>query len=1353
MVEFDDLTEQQQDAATALDRSVSLTAGAGTGKTTTLTERYFRMIAASIPDSPENAPPPTDPDAPVVLPRNVLTTTFTERAAEELQASIRETITERIPEEEPAQFPYWRAVADGLDDGYLNTLHGFCARLLREHAFAVDGLDPGFDTLDEEETAALIDETVDRVLASLDDGAEGHSDADESVVNTDGTAVDADRSTVDTDESVVDADEAAAVETLARQFDRRGLHDILTDLLGDRPESVAWAERVEEMDREAYLAFVQRHLHPVDSDDAATLLAKAEFTEAVETLREIVSNPPDIDVGGKAWTRAAELVDLLDGAYDDGVPSREKQQLLASVSNHLTKSDGERYADYTAAKSRWSGADDAKERFDDAITTIVAVLEPETNAVDVDPEADAAAFPFVDALATLTLAVADEYDRVKRERNAADFTDLVTKTLEFLRDDRNESVRAELREQFDYVMVDEFQDTDPRQWDLVRLLTVEDPTDFDAENVFVVGDVKQSIYRFRNADVAQFSEITAQLDRASETDTDGRDDQLSTNFRTLPTVLDTINELFETVFDPDGEQYEAEPQWLEAHRDDPAGVGSVEYLAVPTDADLRRERFSEYERFATANPDDDVELEGMALAARLTQLLAEPAQVYPEPDESGESERDSTSEEADEDSTSEEADEDSTPEDDSGEQATPRDVRPDDIAVLIRSRTDLDAYERALKEAGVPYSVASGLGFYETPEVTALVNLLRVLADPRDDRALYAVLRSPLFGFTDDTLARLTHDTESLWAGLEATEQPSLVRAFRDLRRWRQLAGATVTPTGTETGDNHTHESDSLDGDTLDVDALDGSWAALLTEVIEETGYLTAVSGDERPAQARANVEKFREQVRRYSEDGVGSLTTLVERIERRMDQRVRESEADATGDGVQIMTIHDAKGMEFPVVVVPGISRGFNDEAALGGGRIEFEAVGDTHALGMKAPGEDAFEFEDTMARETLRDRRRREERAEEKRVLYVACTRARDRLLLCGRHDSDGESEEPTLTDIEDADPEAAGSWRDWVQHELLDESVLESLDTEPSVHREFGEGSYTVSLPTPPVSLEVDEPDPPRVERSPAPSEPKTRIRLSATDYASLVNKRQDGADREDGSTEQLVSANRLSDSAEVDRARREDVSATAFGKAVHKICELRPPEDRWRDVARQMFAAEDVGHDEGTTAEDVGHDEGTAENTGRDEETTDEGDASRFDQETFDKIRTHARYGIDFVDELADTLDVSRQYDELAVTADLDSGEVFGYVDHLLVTPSRYHIVDYKTGSVAPDGVEAAGREYLEQMKPYAVAVSEDSDRDVVISVVFTEREESWTVRLNSEELVQIRDEIEGELRRIGTDRSS
>jgi len=1208
MVDFEELTEEQQTAADALDRNVTLTAGAGTGKTTTLTARYMRMLERGM-----TADAPADSDAPL-FPEEIVTTTFTERAANELKQSVREAIIDRVADASPEEYAAWREVADGLEDGYIHTLHGFCSRLLREHALSVDAIDPGFDTLDESETTALLDDTVAMLLETHDD----HE----------------------------------AVQTLARRYSRSALQDILTDLLTERPGGIEWAERWAEASRAEYLEYVETELHPVSPDFAAERLADPSFVDAAETLQRIHNAPPAaLETGGQAWKRATGILERVAHVeYETGEPTTDTRDCFLELCVHLTKGNGERYSSYTGAKGRWSGAPAAKEEFDTAMETIVDVLEPEEHLFSASTDADANSFPFVQALARLTLLAHEAYTERKRRQNVVDFTDQIEFALEYVTETASEEQRAELRDRFAYVMVDEFQDTDPRQWDLIAHLTAEHPDDFDARNVFVVGDVKQSIYRFRNADVTQFENTERDLTAVNPAGEGAADDeQLSTNFRTLPGVLAFVNRLFDEIFEEEGEPYEAKPQPLTAYRTDLDDLASVEYLAVPTDPEYRASRFPEYEAFATARPEHDAELEAMALAARLTQLFDEPAQVYDEGSDIDDPES--------------------------------RDLQPDDVAIMLRSRTHLKKYERALEDADVPFTVASGLGFYETPEVTALLNLFRALADPTDERALYGALRSPLFGHTDDTLAMLKRDGRPLWDALCESNHEELQASHELLRSWREALGlaADATPD------------------------LDGSWASFLTRVIDETGYLATVSADERPRQAVANVEKFREQLRGFGEEGVTSLPPLVRRIERLRSLGNREGEAtiQGGGDGVKILTVHDAKGMEFPFVVVPGIGHGFNMKAAIGGGRIEFEEVDGGHVAGLKAPNpEDPFEMETTVARETLKRRRTAEERAEEKRVLYVASTRARDRLLLAGLHDLDGDGE--TLEDVKSPDPEEAGSWRDWIQPHVLTDDVLARLDGDDRVEGSIHDASFTVSLPTGPVDW-AKETEPPTADLalSSTPPRPSQQFRLSPTDLASLrdghgslrVDERTNTVFYESEDAEDGDDTNHEGEEADPTR-----LPPTVFGEMVHRLCELRPPDEQLDDVIDQVYEAE--------------------------------GEPGEFTAARRERVVEHATKAIEFVDERHAESDVIGIYDELPVTAEFETGEISGLIDHLVVTPNGYHVIDYKTNDVEASEVEEKADYYRTQMEAYAIALhQQDPSREVKATLYFTTpgeaRQFAWT----------------------------
>lgn len=1201
-----ELTEEQRDALT-LDRNVAITAGAGTGKTTTLTERYLRILEET--------------DA---TPTEIATITFTNDAANEMRERIRAVVGDRLTDADADEYDRWRTIKDDLEDGYVHTIHGFCSRLLREHVVDAPVV-PDFEVYDETDATTLAHDVVRDVLDERLDAGE------------------------------------ADVERLARLWNRSTLEDVLVGLLGKRPTSETWVDRWQDADPDDYLDFLWDHVHPISPSLTETVFADPELCDAFETFRalETAGVVEDIDpADDRGSAKVRDVTRLLDEyrPLSASASVRDQQRFLDLVCDRLTTADGTRHGHdwwYWGSGSRWekAGRDAEQEQLEDAVETFFDVVDPAS--LDFGVERDEVAAHYVLALVRTFDAVLDAYEAEKDRQNVLDYDDLVETTIGFLED--APAVREQLQAQFDYVMVDEVQDTDPRQWTLVKLLTGGDPDDYDARNVFLVGDEKQSIYRFRGADVTTFADARAELDAANP-DVSETNRELSGNFRTVEGTLAFVNDLFREVFAPlDGDSlrpYEADSQNLTAERRKGRDVtGECEYLLVPDDdyPELHGERYlEETPRFVESG-----EREAYAVAARLTRLLADPPTVYDEDAE------------------------------------TYRDARPEDVSILLRSRTRLKAYERALDEFDVPYTVASGTGFYDSTEVVAVVNLLRVLENPSDERALYGILRSPLFGLEDDAIARLYLDDGGLWDALEEADS-DLRDAYDCLQRWRRLAG--------------THP---------EVDAESATpWGTLLSRVIEETGYLASLAGDERPRQAAVNVNRLREQFRTWEEAGVKTAAGIVDRLETRRDVESHADEATIPEDAeaVEIRTIHSAKGLEFPIVVVPELGTEFNFQADVDDdGKVyldEFtldETGNQEPVLGIKSPSQDdAFVSDDTLVRRVTRDRMQRHERAELKRLLYVATTRARDHLLLSGVHDVEERDNGFTLAEPNDATD--ANCWRDWLHPVLLDDLSLSTLVNDGTSTSTLHESTYRVSRPAAPIddwgrarsrsnpSLAIDVPG---IEyRSP-------QVTVTASGYADLAA--DDGDDH-------ASAAER-----DYDQDRGDDLHRGTLGTIVHRIAERRPDRDHWPEFARNVAR--------------------------RENETLANADLER--------ILRDATRAIEFVDDHEAGLKDPTSYDELSVTARFDGVQVVGDIDHLVVTDEAYHVLDYKTNAVDTTGIDALADYYWPQLEAYATALNQsDPNREVHLVLYFTNCDEFRTRTLSLTDLdslaVSVRDAITGDL---------
>ena len=1243
MVDFEDLEDPQQLAAIAHDRNYAVTAGAGSGKTTTFAMRYLKLLEQ------------TDAD-----PHSIAAITFTESGATELEERVRSSVSDRLSGLDGDVYDRWREYHDALPEAYVHTIHGFCSRLLREYALEAD-VPVGFDVIEETAARGHQLETVERFV-------EEHL-------------------------------EDSRIERLTELYYRDRLEELLGDLLAEHHDARQWADEWADRDADAYLEFVQERYSPIDPDDARDRLGRTSVQNALGDLQQVAAEE---DAGQNRIGIArnvAEAVETQGGDERPGLPvggldDVEIHDAAAAICEALT-ADGTPYiGDWSSwAYDRHSDWTDANgNRYEAATTELIEAFPVEEWAIPDRIGVDQNAGEYYVALASLFQDLHDAYEERKRRENVLDFADLIDGAIELLR--TSPGVRDDLRETFDHVMLDEVQDTDPRQWELVELLTsLED--EYDRLNVFVVGDEKQSIFRFRGADVTQYRAERGRLAGANERagtppldsvyEDAGKQD-LSVNFRSLPSVIEPINGLFDEVFgsvpevhqnappgiDGDATEFEPDPQALQPDRSDPFDIGTeTTFVAVPVEETVR-ETVLDADHPLRDLPDDSVELDARALAGEVASLLEGDTQRY-EQAEGGEA--------------------------DDGSRERPTDLEPSDIAILLRKRTHLETYERALASLNVPYTVASGIGFYDSPEIVALRNLFSVLQDPDDDLALFGVLRSPLFGFDDPTVVGLWEDVDrnevgsgELWAALERTDHEELSSARECIERWRGLAGA--------------------DGPTTVVE----TWDSLLGRIIEDTGFLASLAVGERGQQAVANVEKFRSRLRGWSEDGLQTLPALVERIEREVDLSTREGEATVPedADGVRIMTIHDAKGREFPAVFVPGISKDFNLKAGYGEGIAEFETVEDsvtgerTPLLGIKGLSVgDAFEEANTTLKRRLEFQRKREAVAEEKRILYVAMTRARDHLRLVGTVGCDGDG----IESLDTGDEEDPSNWHDLIGPVLFDDEAVANLAAEgeaTALHDAMERA--TVRLPREGTELQQSG-----SEESP---ELTLDLEMSGADPEYSIPASYLGSLIEDGApgdvtvdhTGRYVSYSPPDYGGSNGNVGAGSMARNVFGDVVHKAVELGvTPEDE--ETIRRM--AEQFA-------------------------TEDDGEFVRIEDSDITELQDHLRTAVEFVEGLQGTA-----VDEKPVRATLDSGEVYGDIDRLVVTDDAFHVVDYKTSAVEDRArIQEQAEHHAWQMRAYAIALHQaDPGREAEATLLFTASDHQERFHWSPEDFESLTQELD------------
>ena len=532
------------------------------------------------------------------------------------------------------------------------------------------------------------------------------------------------------------------------------------------------------------------------------------------------------------------------------------------------------------------------------------------------------------ALLRLLRDIAARLDAEKQRLSVLDFDDLQLRTLKLL---DQPAVLARVSERYKYFLVDEFQDTNGLQRDLLTRLAFARGT-----NLFIVGDRKQSIYGFRGADVDVFTEMTTAIEAAG-----GLQQPLLLNFRSQKPVIDCLNVLFARVFQRSFEvpgealgelgYVRHEPSVaVRASENDPPHVELI-LTAYAEEEDTNNAQRSRRNSFVAHERDAE------QVAAHISTLV-------------------------------------------SGPDSAPQLIQYRDIAILLRAFTGVWTYESALRRAGIPYLTVQGKGFYQREEITDLIQLLRFLDNTTDELALAAILRSPLGGISDNTLFALRC---APW--IEEEDEPTRLHRrnlLRALRRHGQIKFIEAD------------EQLVLDRISAWIEAMIErrnryGIADLLRYAVASSEYLTIIAANFDGAQRVANVEKLFRLAEQFERSGhlIRDFVHYVEEFEA-IGGREGEGQMDEAANVVRLMTIHQAKGLEFPVVIIPDLHRERNQR--------EFVFILDRHrGMTVRVPDGRGRSVRGALFNQ-LGQRNRSREDFESMRLLYVAATRARDRLVF---------------------------------------------------------------------------------------------------------------------------------------------------------------------------------------------------------------------------------------------------------------------------------------------------------------------------------------------------------------------
>ena len=817
-------TDEQIAVIEAEATDLAVTAGAGSGKTHVLVERYLRLLrTSSVPE--------------------IAAVTFTEAAATEMRERVRRAV---MADEALA---HHRA---DLDDAVIGTVHSLALRLLREHPFDA-AIDPSATVLGEDE-AELLRRTA--AAEAIDAAAESGDDRTEALREIGVYWVG---------------------QLLPRMLADRDDVEAAFDAMGDDPAGWhAHASTVLDASYGAEQGVIRRGVAAITADIERNAPGvnerQREVAESVLTALDATREASDWEAFSAALAEACGRVNLQVGRRSP--PDSDVRDALRWL-----RTLGEDAAGLPA----WNDAD---ERALPALVGVRALFD------------DAAA----------------RYAAAKREQHALDFLDLEVGAVALLRD--HPDVAAEVRAGFRHLMVDEAQDINPTQADLIRLIAGPAPPG-PRPHLFLVGDAKQSIYRFRGADVARFAEL-----RGLVADRGGPTLPLSRSFRTHAPLVEAANDIFTEVFADASEPFEVSMERMSGRPDPAPGTGPHLVLIPVGKAKPDGEH---------ARDEDRRGVEADAGAAEIAALLREGREVWDR------------------------------------REGTMRPARPGDVAVLLRRFSKVHAFEQALEAHEVPYTTPSGMGFFTRQEVLDCAHLLRWLAEPHDEIALAGLLRSPFFMLRDDTLLALREHRRSFFDALR--DPPDAIEG-RERERCAHAAGLLGELRG--------------QAGTLPADAL-------LERALETSGVEAAWRPIEGGEQAVANIRKLVRIVRTLA--GY-TLPDVVEYLDQRREELdVREGPAVLDRpEAVQVMTVHAAKGLEFPIVWIP--------EAHLPS-RPSYEPIRWHRDDGLSAtlqPGEEDTTRPRPGFYAHLLRRDQAEDAAEHRRLFYVAATRAADYLYVSG-------------------------------------------------------------------------------------------------------------------------------------------------------------------------------------------------------------------------------------------------------------------------------------------------------------------------------------------------------------------
>lgn len=882
-----EFNEDQINVINSRGKDVLVSAAAGSGKTAVLVERIVRLVSEG--------------DNPIDIDR-LLVVTFTNAAAAEMRERVSSAIEERILKEPNNEHLQKQAVL--VHNAHICTIDSFCGYVLRNNFNEVD-VEPGYRTPDSGEIALLQKDVFTELFE------EHYSEQDE--------------------------EKRKAFTELVEFYAPNGNDEILEEIISGLYKTSQSMAFPEEWLAKQKNAVIPRSVEEFEQTDYVQEFINNQLKIELKTIRDL-------------YKKAVEITQMPDGPYFYGELLEKELEIIEKV---LEASSFDEIGD-RLRKIAFDRLPSAKKN--DVYNTelkdlaqgirgkckkkIGALISNEFSyPLEVQMKREIECIKIVRTLIEVTEDFTKKYEALKKDKKLMEFSDVAHAATRILvsKDDNGNLVPTasalELGKKFDEILIDEYQDTNGIQEALLNAVCCDRQR---GQHMFMVGDVKQSIYKFRKAKPELF--VNKYKDYAQNPVGKERID-LKMNFRSRHEVLRITNVIFSHIMDENygGVDYDDKAAlYYGAKYPDASDINKPELLLIKELSD---------------DEDSTIEQEVRVIARRIKELIKTQKITYKEKDPETKEEVNKL-----------------------------RDCRFSDIVILLSSYKGWEnAFRKIFNANGIPVYIQNSTGYFDTTEVSNVLNFLRIIDNPTRNVPMFAALKSHFGGFTDEEIARIrviSSDKKSvnLYENLnmalnndciDSNLQEKIQKFIQKLQLYRKMA---------------TYES----------------VRKLLYRIFEDSFYLEYVSALPAGSVRKANVEMLLVKAGDFEKTSYRGLFHFIRYIEQLQKYNTEEGEADIqeeNADVVRIMTIHKSKGLEFPVAIICGLHKSFNDKDS----ESNF-VIDDTLGIASKYMDSASRCRFETTHRKVVSTKIKVDTRAERLRLLYVAMTRAKEKLIMTG-------------------------------------------------------------------------------------------------------------------------------------------------------------------------------------------------------------------------------------------------------------------------------------------------------------------------------------------------------------------